>query len=92
MEGTKAKTFLTIAGLDFLNAVIIVACTLAYVKHNYKQTVIWEVIFVTQWFKQRNLSFDDAATRSWKFGYPAYLLGSVFGTVVGLWLGTRLGV
>jgi hypothetical protein len=80
------KLFLKIAGLDFLNAVLIVACTRAYVVKSYTWTGLLEVVFVTQWFCQRNLAFDDVKARKWSFGYPAYMLGSVLGTLAGLWL------
>lgn len=82
----KARLFVKIAGLDFLNAVIIVAATRAYVVKSYAWTGVLEVVFITQWFKSRNISFDDVASRKWSFGYPAYLLGSVLGTLAGLWL------
>jgi len=82
----RTSLFLKIAALDFLNAVIIVAATRAYVVKSYAWTGILEVVFVTQWFKQRNISFDDTESRKWSFGYPAYLAGSVLGTLFGLWL------
>lgn len=82
----NAKLFVKIAALDFINAVIIVAATRAYVVKSYAWTGILEVVFITQWFKSRNISFDDAESRKWSFGYPAYLIGSVTGTLLGLWL------
>jgi len=84
------KLFLKIAALDFLSAVIIVAATRAYVMKSYRWTAILEVAFVTQWFKSRNISFDDVESRKWRFGYPAYLLGSVGGTLFGLWLSIHI--
>jgi hypothetical protein len=86
------RKFLLIAALDFISAVIIVAATRAYVAANYHQTAIWEVVFVTQWFKSRNMGVEDADARSWRFGYPANLLGSVLGTLAGLWISVHLGV
>jgi hypothetical protein len=82
----RVSLFLKIAALDFLNAVLVVAATRAYVMKSYTWTGVIEVVFVTQWFKSRNISFDDVESRKWSFGYPAYLLGSVTGTLVGLWL------
>lgn len=87
---SSAKQFLKIAALDFLNAVIIVAATRAYVVKSYAWTGVLEVVFITQWFKSRNISFDDAKSRQWNFGYPAYLLGSVLGTLAGLWLSVHI--
>jgi hypothetical protein len=84
------KLFLKIAALDFLSAVIIVAATRAYVMKSYRWTAILEMAFVTQWFKSRNISFDDVESRKWNFGYPAYLLGSVSGTLFGLWLSIHI--
>ena len=82
----NVKLFMKIAALDFFNAVIIVAATRAYVAKSYVWTGILEVVFITQWFKSRNISFDDVESRKWSFGYPAYLIGSVTGTLLGLWL------
>ena len=84
------RKFFIIAGLDFVSALIIVAATRAYVKGSYRQTAIWEIVFVTQWFKQRNIGIEDEAARNWRFGYPAYLLGSVLGTLAGLWISQTL--
>jgi hypothetical protein len=82
----RAKLFAKIVALDFFNAVIIVLATRAYVAKSYAWTGILEVVFVTQWFKSRNISFDEVESRKWSFGYPAYLLGSTAGTLFGLWL------
>ena len=84
------KLFVKIAALDFINAVIIVAATRAYVVKSYAWTGVLEVVFVTQWFKSRNFSFDEVESRKWSFGYPAYLLGSVAGTLFGLWLSIHI--
>ena len=76
--------FWKITALEFLSALIIVAATRAYVIGSYRWTTITEVAFVTQWFYGHNISFDSPASRSWKLGYPAYLLGAVAGTLLGL--------
>lgn len=80
------QLFLKIAALEFLCALLIVAATRAYVLGSYRMTAAIEVAFITQWFYARGISFDDAESRSWKFGYPAYLVGAVAGTLVGLFL------
>lgn len=52
-------------------------------------TAIVEVVFITQWFYARGISFEDAESRSWRLGYPAYLLGAVAGTLTGLLLSKK---
>jgi hypothetical protein len=81
--------FTRIALLEFFSALLIVAATRAYVLGNYRATAVVEVAFITQWFYARGISFDDAGSRSWKLGYPAYLLGAVAGTLIGLFLSKR---
>jgi hypothetical protein len=84
------KLFAKIALLEFVSALIIVAATRAYVIGSYKWTAVTEVVFVTQWFWSRNLSFDEPAARSWKVGYPAYMVGAVAGTLLGLFVSLRV--
>ena len=86
----KFMLFMKIIGLDFLTAVLIVLCTRAYVVKSYAWTGFLEVVFVTQWFKSRNIAFEDADSRKWNFGYPAYLFGSVGGSLFGLWLSIHI--
>jgi hypothetical protein len=81
--------FARIAALEFFSALLIVAATRAYVLGNYRATAAVEVVFITQWFYARGISFEDAESRSWKLGYPAYLLGAVAGTLTGLFLSKR---
>lgn len=84
------KLFLTIVLLEFASAVIIVAATRAYVLKSYSWTAVTEVLFVTQWFWARNISFVDDKSRCWHFGFPAYLIGAVSGTLGGLFFSTKL--
>jgi hypothetical protein len=84
------RLFARIAALEFLSALLIVAATRAYVLGSYRFTAFIEVAFITQWFYARGISFDDAQSRSWKLGYPAYLLGAVAGTLIGLFLSKKI--
>lgn len=83
---TSSRLFWKIAALEFFSALLIVAATRAYVLGSYRMTAIVEVVFITQWFYARGISFEDVESRSWRLGYPAYLLGAVAGTLTGLFL------
>jgi hypothetical protein len=85
----SSRLFAKIAALEFFSAVLIVAATRAYVLGSYSVTAIVEVVFITQWFYSRGISFEDAESRSWRLGYPAYLLGAVTGTLTGLFLSKK---
>jgi hypothetical protein len=79
------KLLLKILVLQIVEALVIVACTRAYVKGGYAQTAIYEVAFIAQWFWQRNLGFESEA-RSWLKAFPVYAVGAVVGAWLGLWL------
>jgi hypothetical protein len=87
MRVAKRKTWLAakIAGLEFTTALVIVASTRAYAEGSYTKTALWEAIFVVQWFVGMQFMFDKRS-RTWNYGFPAYLVGAVAGALVGLWL------
>lgn len=78
------RLWLKITLLEVASAVIIVCATRAYVLGSYKWTAFTEVAFIVQWFWSRNIPFEDERSRSWRYGFPAYLVGAVGGTLLGL--------
>jgi len=75
-----------IIALEFSSAVVIVLATRAIARNSYSLVAATEFLFVAQWFAARNLSFDDPASRSWRTGFPAYAIGAIVGSLLGLWL------
>lgn len=73
-----------------LEALVICAATRAFVLGSYPLVAVAEWAFITQWFWARNIAFDDDRSRSWQTGYPAYVVGSVVGAVLGLYLSTKV--
>jgi hypothetical protein len=84
------KLWVKITTLEIISAIIIVAATRAYVMGSYRWTTVLEVAFVTQWFWSRNIPFEDPRARTWGYGYTAYLVGAVVGTLAGLYVSMHL--
>lgn len=82
----RVKLFLKIVFATLIEAFVICAATRAFVLGSYSLVALTEVAFITQWFYARNISFDDPESRSWKYGYPAYVIGSVLGAMIGLFI------
>lgn len=81
----------SIVGVTFCEALVILLATRAFVLGSYLGVGCVEVIFVAQWFYSRGLSFEDDRSRSWLIGFPAYLVGSVAGALVGLYISKSIG-
>jgi hypothetical protein len=84
------RLFIKLALCEFLEALIIVACTRAWVVKSYGWTAVLEVAFMTEMFYSKKMTFDEEKARSWKFGYPAQVLGALAGTLLGLLISTRM--
>ncbi len=82
--------FIQLAVLEFISTVLIVACTRAYVKADYGWTFVTEALWLTQWFAAQKLMIEDSRSRSWKYGYWAFQIGTLSGAMVAIWLTKRL--
>lgn len=78
--------FWKLALLEFTSTVLIVFCTRAYVDASYFWSLAIEIAFITQWFYNQRLIFDDARTRQWNYGYIAYQIGALSGVASGIWI------
>lgn len=71
--------------LEFASTILIVVCTRAYVDASYKWSLVIEVLFISQWFYNQRLVFDDPRTRAWNYGFLAYQIGALSGVACGIW-------
>jgi hypothetical protein len=82
--------FVKLTVLEFISTFLIVACTRAYVKADYGWTFVTEALWLTQWFAMQKLMIEDPRSRSWKYGYWAFQIGTLSGAMVAIWLTKRL--